>query len=171
MNKAKKKHKRWLAVPLAGIITMSLMGLMGCQSKESVKGTTINKNTDNISVNALKEYIGLVGLSKEKLVTILNEKPNSIDEGGMEFKEAGIRVWFDKKSNTQVEQIFTMRKDIDLNGVKIGDKISKFKEAFGSPVSDKNGDAHFKYNNIFLSVNYDTKTEDTYAVYILKNDF
>lgn len=60
-----------------------------------------------------------------------------------------------KKSNTQVEQVFTMRKDINLNGVKIGDKISRFKEIFGSPVSDKNGDAHFKYNSIFLSVNWE----------------
>lgn len=64
-----------------------------------------------------------------------------------------------------------MRNDLNLNGVKIGDKISRFKEVFGNPVSDKSGDAHFKYKNIFLSVNYDANTGQTYAIYILKNDF
>lgn len=151
--------------------------------KKEIVTTTIKKQTDSVnnkSVNEAKdsngknnfiEYISLLGLSKEKLISTLKENPNSIGEGGVEFKKSGIRVWFDKKNNTQVDQVFTMEKDIDLNGVKIGDKISRFKEIFGNPVSDKNGDAHFKYNGIFLSVNYDTKTGETYGVYILKHDF
>jgi len=124
--------------------------------KKEIVTTTIKKQTDSLnnkSVNEAKdsngknnfiEYIGLLGLSKEKLISTLKENPNSIGEGGVEFKKSGIRVWFDKKNNTQVEQVFTMRKDIDLNGVKIGDKISRFKEVFGNPVSDKNGDSHWK---------------------------
>lgn len=131
----------------------------------------INKTKIDDGKRNFKDYISLLGLSKEKLISTLKEKPSSIGEGGVEFKEAGIRVWFDKKSNTQVDQVFTMRKDINLNGVKIGDKIGKFKEVFGSPVSDKNGDAHFKYNGVFLSINYDTNTGETYAVYILRKDF
>jgi len=148
------------------------------QVKKKNDSVKITKNDKSIAVsksdaekNNFTEYIDLLGVSKEKLVGTLNEKPSSIGEGGMEFKKAGIRVWFDKKNNNQVEQIFTMRNDLDLNGAKIGDKISIFKEVFGNPVSNKNGDAHFKYKNIFLSVNYDTNTEQTYAVYILKNYF
>jgi len=38
-------------------------------------------------------------------------------------------------------------------------------------VSDKNGDAHFKYHGIFLSVNCDIKIEQTYEVYILKKRY
>jgi hypothetical protein len=121
--------------------------------------------------NNFTEYMNLLDLSKEKLISTLNEKPSSIGEGGVEFKKAGIRVWFDQKNNDKVEQIFIIRNDLNLNGVKIGDKISRFKEVFGNPVNDKNGDAHFKYNNIFLSVNYDANTGQTYAIYILKNDF
>ncbi len=121
--------------------------------------------------NNFTEYINLLGFSKDELISTLNEKPSSIGEGGVEFKKAGIRVWFDQKNNDKVEQIFTMRNDLNLNGVKIGDKISRFKEVFGNPVSDKSGDAHFKYKNIFLSVNYDANTGQTYAIYILKNDF
>lgn len=121
--------------------------------------------------NNFTEYMNLLGFSKDELINTLNEKPSSIGEGGVEFKKAGIRVWFDQKNNDKVEQIFTMRNDLNLNGVKIGDKISRFKEVFGNPVSDKSGDAHFKYKNIFLSVNYYANTGQTYAIYILKNDF
>lgn len=121
--------------------------------------------------NNFTVYMNLLGLSKGKLISTLNEKPSSIGEGGIEFEKAGIRVWFDQKNNDRVEQIFTMRSDMNFNGVKIGDKMSRFKEVYGNPVSDKNGDAHFKYNNIFLSINYDTKTEQAYSMYILKNNF
>lgn len=141
--------------------------------KETSKETNkpVNESKQDNGKNSFTKYLSLIGLSKEKLISTLNEKPSSVDEGGIEFKEAGIRIWFDQKNYTLVDQIFIMRKDIDLNGVKIGDKISSFKETFGDPVSDKNGDAHFKYKDIFLSVNYDTKTGLTYSVYILKNDF
>lgn len=132
---------------------------------------TVNELKSDNKESSFNEYINLLGLSKEKLIGTLNEKPSPIDEGGLEFKEAGVRVWFDAKSHTLVDQIFIMKSDMDLNGVKIGDKISKFKEVFGKSVSDKNGDAHFKYKDIFLSVNYDTKTEQTYGVYLLQTDF
>lgn len=132
---------------------------------------TVNVSEISNIKNNLIEYIGLLGLSKEKLISTLKENPSPVDEGGLEFKKAGIRVWFDSKNFAQVEQIFIIRKDINLNSAKIGDSISKFKEVFGNPISDKNGDAHFKYNGIFLSVNYDAKTGETFGVYILKHDF
>lgn len=125
-------------------------------------------SSNDTDVSSLAYYINLLGLSKDELSGKLNETPVSVDEGGQEFEKAGIRVWFD---DTSVSQIFTQRKDIDLNGVNIGDKIEKFKEKFGEPVSDKNGDMHFKYKDVFLSVNYDTGSEDTFALYILKKDF
>lgn len=138
-------------------------------SKES--GKPENESKDNTDNSSLASYISLLGLSKDKLADTLNEKPVSVDEGGLEFKKAGIRVWFDPESGKSVSQVFTTSKDIDLNGVRIGDKIDKFKKAFGEPVSDNNGDMHFKYKDVFLSINYDTKTGETYALYILKKDF
>lgn len=213
MNKFEKKFKNLLVVTMISFITISLIGLIGCESKELTKGDAENKKVvvdknseDNNEGNSkdtkaataskiledekqsdskksidkskidaeemnFKDYISLLGVSKEKLLSTLNEKPNSVDEGGLEFKKAAIRVWFDKKSNTQVDQVLIMGKDANLNGVKIGENISRFKEVFGKAISDKNGDAHFKYNGIFLSINYDINTGETYAVYILKNDF
>jgi hypothetical protein len=58
-----------------------------------------------------------------------------------------------------------------LNGMRIGDKIDKFTEKFGEAVSSGSGDMHFKYEDVFLSVNYDVSTGKTNALYILKKDF
>lgn len=143
--------------------------VVNTEKSQSNKPVTESKSDNTQS--SFEKYISLLGLSKEKLISNLNEKPNSTGEGGLEFAKAGIRVWFDEKSNTLVNQIFVMKKDLDLNGVKLGDNISKFKEVFGNTISDKNGDAHFKYKDIFLSINYDTSTGQAYGVYILKNDF
>ncbi|MFT8350550.1 hypothetical protein [Clostridium saccharoperbutylacetonicum] len=162
MNKFEKKFKNLLVVTMVSFITISLIGLIGCESKELTKGDAENKKVvvdknseDNNEGNSkdakvsttskiledekqrdskksidkskidaeemnFKDYVSLLGVSKEKLLSTLNEKPNSVDEGGLEFKKAAIRVWFDKKSNTQVDQVLIMGKDADLNGVKIG---------------------------------------------------
>jgi bla regulator protein BlaR1 len=138
------------------------------EKNESLSGPKQN----NDDTNSFIQYINLLGLSKEKLSSTLNENPNTIDEGGLEFERAGIRVWFDYKENTTVSQIFTQRTDIDFNGVKIGDSIDKFKKVLGEPISDKNGDMHFKYKNVaFISISYDTNTNKAQAAYFLKENF
>ncbi|MDF2941428.1 MAG: hypothetical protein K0S01_286 [Herbinix sp.] len=134
------------------------------QGSEEASNQEVNQEDKNIT-----QLISLIGLSKEALASTLDEASRTVDEGGLEFTDYGIRVWFDE--NSLVNQIYLMNNDFNLNNVKIGDKISKFKEVFGDPVSDNNGDAHFQYENIFLSVNYDTTTKETFAVYLLKNDF
>ena len=174
------------------LILASLAGLSGCNSGELPRETAANtestlqstpdgtnqesdkpenESTAKADDSSLEGYIGLLGLDKEKLAETLKETPGSVDEGGLEFKKAGIRVWFDPENGTSAHQIYTDREDIDLKGVKIGDKIDQFKETFGEPVSDRNGDMHFKYKDVFLSVNYDTSTGETFALYVLKEDF
>lgn len=120
--------------------------------------------------NSFQSYLDLLGMSKQDLINNINEKPASIDEGGLEFKETGIRVWFNWDTDT-VNQVYFERKDLDFNGAKIGDKIENFKTVFGEPISDQNGDMHFKYENSYISVNYDTQTGITFAVYLLSEDF
>jgi len=189
INKIKKSFLIILGSSIL-LLAISIIGLSGCgikntpsespstsvdntqstNSPESTMQSTPNSTDTKGVQNNLSSYISLMGLSRDKLADTIKETPSSVDEGGMEFKNAGIRFWFDTQSGT-VNQIFTQNKNIDLNGVKIGDKIDKFEEKFGKPVSDKNGDMHFKYKDVFLSVNYDTETGTTYALYILKKDF
>ena len=191
MGKNNKKYSRRL---LAALLLISMLGISGCSIKESDRtaGSTKESTAPSITqTEAVKEsstaeaittatenesarldgYIGLLGLTKEELVKNLGEEPEKIDEGGLEFKKAGIRIWFDQTNYKTVEQIFVMNPDFDIHGVKLGEKIDKFKEVLKDPVSDRNGDAHFKYNDIYLSINYDTNTQVTYGLYLLKNDF
>lgn len=115
------------------------------------------------------ELTHLIGLTKDELQQEIKEEPSVVDEGGLEFKDYGIRAWFD--TDSKVSQIYLLNKEIELNGVKTGDKIAEFKEAFGEPIKDEYGDAHFKYKEYYLSVGYDTKTQETFSVYLLKEDF
>ena len=141
-------------------------------TKESSAAAVTETETETETEPALLDrYIGLLGLTKEELVKSLGEEPEKIDEGGLEFKNAGIRIWFDHTNYRTAEQILVMDPQFDILGVKLGEKIDRFKDVLKDPVSDQNGDAHFKYNNVYLSIIYDTETQDTYGLYILKNDF
>ncbi len=121
-------------------------------------------------VNSFEIYFDLLGLGKQDLINDIGEKPEAVDEGGLEFKETGIRVWFHADTGI-VNQVFTQREDLDFKGAKIGDKTESFHNAFGEPISDQNGDMHFKYKDGYISVIYDTQTGITFAVYLLSEDF
>ena len=158
------------------LIEKQLMSSDTSQDTTKILGTenneNLNESKEDTNKNSFLKYISLLGVSKEKLLSTFNESPNSVDEGGLELKKAGIRVWFDQQQNASVSQIFTQRTDIDFNGVKIGDNVDKFKKAFGNPISDKSGDMHFKYKeDAFISVIYDSNTGETIAVYFLKENF
>ena len=141
------------------------------QSESSPVPPSTQASPSATSNDILSYYISLLGLSKDQIISKMNEEPVTVDEGGLEFKKAGIRVWFDEETYKYVNQVYTANKDIDFNGAKIGDSISVFKEKFGTPVSDKNGDMHFKYKTAYLSVVYDESTEKTIALYVLKDNF
>lgn len=126
-------------------------------------------SSDN-EVNSFEIYFNLLGSSKQELINNISEKPESVDEGGLEYKETGIRVWFNSDTGI-VNQVFTQREDLDFKGAKIGDKAESFQNAFGEPISDQNGDMHFKYKDGYISVIYDTQTGITFAVYLLNEDF
>ncbi|MBS7526311.1 hypothetical protein KHM83_06450 [Fusibacter paucivorans] len=118
--------------------------------------------------NKFETYISLLGMDEQTLTETLNETPEKTDEGGLAFENEGIRVWF---NDNTVSQVFTTSSEIDLDGVVLGDTIDAFKTVFGEPTSDSDGDMHFQYGDVYLSVNYDAATQKTMALYILKEDF
>ncbi|MBZ9686115.1 hypothetical protein G9F72_007185 [Clostridium estertheticum] len=141
-------------------------------TKETVQNVLPNgesgKETSEKSIS-FTNYVKLIGLNKKQLISTLGQQPTSIDEGGLQFSESDIRVWFKDYGNGPVEQVYIDNKDVDFKGVKLGDKISSFKDKFGKPIEEHVTFAYsnFKYNGIVLSVYYDPKTETTFAVYIL----
>jgi len=172
------------------LTTACIVGLVGCGAKNNVN----TKPSENISIeekqnsnnsknqkeenqenetskNKFEEYSKLIGLTKEELINTLEEDPVSIDEGGLEFPNANIRVWFENYGEGPTNQIFIQNKEINFNGAKIGDKLSNFKKIFGEPILEDSSSAYsnFKYNDIILSVYYDSKTEETFSVYILNS--
>lgn len=170
---------------LVAIVLLSLSAV-ACTSKEDTKGdSSLNKETVQVSLTSkgasedvenrnynFENYIKLIGLEKEKLITTIGEEPETIDEAGLEFAKAGIRVWFKDYGTGPVQQVFINKKDVDFKGVRVGDKIESFKNIFGKPVKEDISSAYsnFEYNGIVLSVYYDPKTEATFAVYILDKD-
>ncbi|EXG86289.1 hypothetical protein K413DRAFT_3115 [Clostridium sp. ASBs410] len=136
--------------------------------EESVTHDQVSSSDNEVS--SFEIYFNLLGLSKQELNNSISEKPEPVDEGGLEYKETGIRVWFNSDTGI-VNQVFTQREDLDFKGAKIGDKAESFQNAFGEPISDQNGDMHFKYKDGYISVIYDTQTGITFAVYLLNEDF
>ncbi|SMC70266.1 hypothetical protein [Papillibacter cinnamivorans] len=189
MKTALKKKSYLVPGSILLVLVLILAGLSGCGSSGSSAGSngTAAAPTPELSPSVTEEpaptsavtdaegesldyYVSLLGLGKGELADVLGENPVAVDEGGAGFEKAGVRAWFDGTTG-KANQIFTDRKDIDLDGVKLGDSIDRFEEKFGDPVSDRNGDMHFKYGDVFLSVIYDEKTKETVALYILQEDF
>ena len=143
--------------------------------KQTVQSSALNKDTAKIASSEntdFESYMKLIGLSKKKLISVLGEEPTTVDEGGLEFSKTGIRVWFKDYGKGPVNQVYTDKKNVSFNGVKIGDKISNFKNVFGKVVKENTSSAYsnFEYKGIILSVYYDSKTKITFAVYILSDD-
>lgn len=173
------KFMRKLSI-LALIVSLSL-STVACTSKEITTNTTTNSpstaesaitSVESKEINSFENYIKLIGLTKKDLISTVGEQPKKIDEGGLEFPKAGIRVWFKDYGSGPVQQVYTDKKDVEFNGVKIGDKISSFKNIFGTPVKEDTNSAfsNFNYKGIVLSVYYDPKTEITFAAYILDQE-
>ncbi|MGV8982412.1 hypothetical protein [Clostridium sp.] len=141
-------------------------------TKEIVQSDSLSSVSDkevSKKDTSFLNYIQLIGLNKTELIAKLGDEATTIDEGGLEFSKLDIRVWFKDYGKGPVEQVYIDNKDVNFNGVRLGDKISSFKEEFGKPVEEYFSFAisNFKYKGIVLSVYYDPKTETTFAVYIL----
>ncbi len=175
------------------IVLLGLTGLTACNAKkietvaqeteqEQEEQPTVAPTTEPVVDNQatdiaeeanqyknLSQLSTLLGLSKEELIKKLNTDHSAVDEGGLEFNQPEIRVWFDKDG--KANQIFTVDTEIDFDGLNVGDDIISFQEKFGEPTKDNGGEAHFKYGDIFILVHYDTETGKSYDVYLLKEDF
>lgn len=64
--------------------------LLSITKDNTITDTSKSKNVVNNSnngTNSFEKYFRLIGMSKEKLISTLNEQPVSVDESGLEFKK------------------------------------------------------------------------------------
>ena len=117
----------------------------------------------------LEGYRALIGLSREEVIEVMGEEPVVIDEDGLEFSKANIRVWF-IEDGEHVDQVFIDDRDVDFNGAKLGGNIEDFKNAFGEPSLEDTGSAYsnFDYEGLVLHLQYDPGTGKVFAAYIMK---
>lgn len=157
-----------LGLSMIGCTTKQEIGLGSGASKETSSISQETKTTENEEKNTVGEYAKLIGLSRDEIVKKLGEKPNFVDEGGLEFPSIGIRVWFGEDGKT-VNQVFMNRTDIDFNGARVGEKVEKFKSIFGKITAEDKEAAYvnFDYEGLVLHVPYDHKTEKVIAVYLI----
>ena len=127
------------------------------------------ENTDE-NVLTLDDMVSYLGETKDMMTALLDENPESVDEGGYAYQRKSIRVWLDS-SNETVSQVFTQRKDVEFLGAFIGDPVENFEKALGQPLSQSNSDWHFAYGDAFISVVFDEASRETIAVYVLSEDF
>lgn len=167
---------------LCSAVAISL-GMIGCEAKQeskmgkenTTKETILASNTDKETKvskvdneNNIDKYKKLIGLSKEEIINIMGKEHQTIDEGGLEFLNSGIRVWFGEDGKT-VNQIFMNSSDIDFNGARVNDKIEDFKNIFGKPVLEDTQSAYsnFNYEGLVLHVQYDSNSGKVIAVYLM----
>ncbi|WBW97183.1 hypothetical protein [Oceanirhabdus sp. W0125-5] len=143
----------------------TIISAEGSQKETSKEEVTISDNDKN----TVEYYAKLIGLGREEIIDAMEEEPTVIDEGGLEFSKADIRVWFIEDGKT-VDQIFTQNSEIDFNGAKIGGDIEDFKKAYGEPTAEDAGSAYsnFDYESLVLHVQYDSNTGKVIAVYLMK---
>ncbi|QGU94478.1 hypothetical protein GOM49_04610 [Clostridium bovifaecis] len=155
-----------------GITLLLGLSTIGCTAKQEVmlgaKVSQEEKATKAEEKNTIENYTKLIGLSKEEIIDVMGEEATPIDEGGLEFSNAGIRVWFGEDGKN-VSQIFMNSSDIDFNGARIGEKIEDFKSVFGKSVLEDTGSAYsnFDYEGLILHVQYDPSTKQVIAVYLM----
>jgi len=178
--------KKIVMVCITLLLSLSMIGCTNKQEsslkKEDTKQETTESSEDtqketseeeittkDHEKNTVENYVKLIGLSREEIIDVMEEEPTVIDEGGLEFSKADIRVWFIEDGKT-VDQIFTQNSEIDFNGAKIGGNIEEFKKAYGEPTAEDTGSAYtnFDYEGLVLHVQYDPSTEKVFSVYLMK---
>ena len=95
LNITNSKNNEIIAKQLIGGNTANVSEQDTTKISNTEKNENLSEPKDNNDKNSFFKYINLLGLSKEKLFRNLNEESKFVDEGGLEFEKAGIRVWFD----------------------------------------------------------------------------
>jgi len=158
-----------LGVSMIGCTDKQDISVENEEIKQDVESSQESKETEKEEKKALEKYVKLLGLSREEIIDVMAEEPIVVDEGGLEFPNAKIRVWFIEDGKT-VDQIFIDDSEVDFNGARLGGNIEDFKNIFGEPVNEDSATTYsnFDYKGLVLHIQYDPSTKKVFSVYLMK---
>ncbi len=113
---------------------------------------------------SFRSYAALLGLAADALTARLAEMPTADGKDGLNFAKAGIIV---STAEGKVTQIFTQRRDLSFDGLRLGDNISSFKGVFGKPLQESAGEMTFLFKGFSLRVVYDAASGKSLSAYLL----
>ncbi len=131
-----------------------------------MEGTEL-KQSSSQTYTSFEKYIPYLGMTKTEVIQAVGEEPTTIDEGGVDFATAALRLWFDE--NGKVRDISFGAPDVDFNGARYGQKFDAFHQALGDWFQRDENSAYavFHYRDIDVDVDYDPKTQVVVSVHIL----
>lgn len=129
------------------------------------------KEKSSTTVSSFERYIPFIGKSEADLTSEIGEEPAAVNEGGLNYRKAGIKAWTNGSTGNVVD-IYTSTNNMDFNGLKVGDAIDAFQKAFGTPTKQDTKAAYsvFPYKGISLTVNYDAATMKVTVVHIAASE-
>ena len=116
----------------------------------------------------VEKYSILIGLKQSGIESMFDETSSEINERGIEFKKAGIKIWFDEDHGRAVH-VMIVSKEVDFHGARIGESEQAFEEIFGKPVDSHPGSGYkdYNYENLILRLYYDAAGGKTEAVSLM----
>ena len=122
--------------------------------------SSMSENVDKYSI--------LIGLKQAGIEAMFDESSTEIHAQGIEFKNAGVSVWFDEDHGRAVH-VMIVSKKVDFHGARIGDSEQVFEEIFGKPIDSHPGSGYkdYDYENLILRLYYDAAGGKTEAVSLM----
>ncbi|SCZ76410.1 hypothetical protein [Acidaminobacter hydrogenoformans] len=167
-----------LKLSIAGILLIAVVSACGAQPvkpgapaetppapapQKSEAASFFSSMSENV-----EKYSILIGLKQSGIEAMFDETSSEIKEEGIEFKEAGVKVWFDKDHGRAVH-VMIVSKEVDFHGARIGDSEQVFDEIYGKSVDSHPGSGYkdYDYENLILRLYYDAAGGKTEAVSLM----
>ncbi|HEX3076633.1 MAG TPA: hypothetical protein VHQ24_07210 [Lachnospiraceae bacterium] len=177
-DKEESKSKETISKVVTEISTKTLTDLV-TEMPSEISSDNIDSIDEENKEKAVKEpvtevgdrftqYLNLLMMTLEDADNALGEESEKTEDESFDYKKNGIRVWVDRGV---INQVLITGSDVSFNGAYVGDNVQRFKDIFGEPSQDVNGEVHFSYECTFLVIPYDIETGRTVSVYLLSEDY
>jgi hypothetical protein len=165
-----------LKLSIAGVLLIAMVSACGAQPVKTEAPAEVPQASpqndaasffSSMSENVDK-YSILIGLRQAGIEAMFDESSTAIHDQGIEFKNAGVKIWFDEDHGRAVH-VMIVSKEVDFNGARIGASEQSFEDIFGKPIDSHPGKGYkdYDYENLILRLYYDAAGGKTEAVSLM----